>query len=396
MSARNLEDQIAEIQAALIARCEELGKRAAENIWRKVSFYPAAGRPEGIREVTQSCTANLRYLFAGLGPAGAFDTDVAIQTGIDDAEAGIPVQALMDAYRIGCQLIWEEIIALASSRPHIGKEALIRATARIWSAQEKLTQAAVQGYRDETVRRAVAHETARAALVEALFEGRAGEQITLWEVAAMLRLPTRGPYVVVAADCANVGSPALPEIEAKLRSFDIESAWRLLPDVQLGLVHVSSAQKLAMLKHVLGRAAAARIGMSSRFSELSRVADGVTYARIALSSERPDGSLLAVFDADSLAIAAVSSPRVMKEITTTVLAGMSELDAHDRETLYTTFRRWSSCGGSVATTAEQLFCHPNTVRHRLKRIEKMTGKSLDHPRELAELCLAFEIDLRLN
>lgn len=395
MPAPGLEEQIAEMQAALTERCEELGARAADSIWRKVRFYSAAGRPEGIREIEESCTANLRFLFAGLGQPGAFDTAVATQTGVDDAEAGIPLQALMDAYRIGCQLIWEEIIVLASARPHIGKEALIRATARIWSAQDVLTAAAVKGYRDETVRQAVAQESTRAALVEALFAGQVTEQVTLWEVASMLRLPARGPYVVVAADCAAIGIPALPGVEAKLRSYDIESAWRLLPDIQLGLVHISSDSKLHTAKQVLTKITTTRVGVSSRFSDLSHVADGVTYARIALSSERSDDSPLAVFDADSLAIAAVSAPSVMKQITSTVLAGLADLDSNDRETLYTTFRTWADCRGSITATAEQLFCHRNTVRHRLKRIEKSTGKSLDHPRELAELCLAFEVDLRL-
>jgi len=49
----------------------------------------------------------------------------------------------------------------------------------------------------------------------------------------------------------------------------------------------------------------------------------------------------------------------------------------------------------INATAERLYCHPNTVRHRLRRIEDRTGKSIGRPRELAELCLAFEIDLRL-
>jgi DNA-binding PucR family transcriptional regulator len=35
------------------------------------------------------------------------------------------------------------------------------------------------------------------------------------------------------------------------------------------------------------------------------------------------------------------------------------------------------------------------VRHRLHRIEERTGKSLSRPRDIAELCLAFEVDRRL-
>ena len=43
-----------------------------------------------------------------------------------------------------------------------------------------------------------------------------------------------------------------------------------------------------------------------------------------------------------------------------------------------------------------LFCHPNTVRYRLHRIEQRTGRSLSRPRDVAELCLAFEVHRRLR
>jgi DNA-binding PucR family transcriptional regulator len=42
-----------------------------------------------------------------------------------------------------------------------------------------------------------------------------------------------------------------------------------------------------------------------------------------------------------------------------------------------------------------LICHPNTVRHRLRRIEKRTNRSLSRPKDVAELCLAFEVHRRL-
>jgi DNA-binding PucR family transcriptional regulator len=42
---------------------------------------------------------------------------------------------------------------------------------------------------------------------------------------------------------------------------------------------------------------------------------------------------------------------------------------------------------SVRSAAEVLICHPNTVRHRLRRIEQRTSRSLSRPKDVAELCL---------
>jgi hypothetical protein len=40
-----------------------------------------------------------------------------------------------------------------------------------------------------------------------------------------------------------------------------------------------------------------------------------------------------------------------------------------------------------ATVFGPFFVEANTVRHRLRRIEKRTGRSLSRPRDVAELCL---------
>lgn len=69
--------------------------------------------------------------------------------------------------------------------------------------------------------------------------------------------------------------------------------------------------------------------------------------------------------------------------------------ASDRDVLFQTFRAWAAHGGSIPEAAA-LFCHPNTVRHRLRRVEEHTGRSINVPLELAELCLAFEIDAKLR
>ena len=394
MRPTDLESQIAEIRAALMDRCDELATRLADTIWRQVGSFADPGGI-GRDALTSGSRDNLHFIVQGLDAPTVFDTAIAAHTGTARAAVGTPLPAVMEAYRIGCQLLWEEIVELSASRPHIGREALIRATARIWLAQDVFTNAMTTAYRDEMTRQILTKTDERLALIEALLEGRVVEEAALWEIATILRLPVRGPYVVVAAECAAIGKSALPSIEAKLSSLDIASAWRLLPDIQIGLVHVRSDNAFDTLKQTLTRLAATRIGISARFDVLNHTPQAVTYARIALSAERTDGSLVGVFETEPLAIAAVSAPGVMKQIRNAVFAGFADLDDEGRELLFTTFRTWMSVGGSINAAAERLYCHPNTVRHRLHRIEERTGKSIGHPRQLAELCLAFEIDLRV-
>jgi sugar diacid utilization regulator len=106
-------------------------------------------------------------------------------------------------------------------------------------------------------------------------------------------------------------------------------------------------------------------------------------------------SSVAVFDGSILATAAVSAPQMMIQTVGAALDGFGHLPDEDREMLFDTFRVWQDNDASVRGAAEVLICHPNTVRHRLRRIEKHTGRSLSRPRDVAELCLAFEVHRRL-
>ena len=51
--------------------------------------------------------------------------------------------------------------------------------------------------------------------------------------------------------------------------------------------------------------------------------------------------------------------------------------------------------GSAIEAGKHLYCHPNTVRHRLHRIERQTGRLLQDPRAFGELLVALEALRRL-
>jgi DNA-binding PucR family transcriptional regulator len=84
----------------------------------------------------------------------------------------------------------------------------------------------------------------------------------------------------------------------------------------------------------------------------------------------------------------------MRRVAGGILAGLDQVPAGQRPVLLATLGAWLDNGGSAGQAASVLFCHPNTVRHRLRRLEQLTGRSLSEPRGIAELSLAFEIDRR--
>jgi hypothetical protein len=260
---------------------------------------------------------------------------------------------------------------------------------------ELIATALVAGYRDEQKRQLLAEASHRSNLVDALLEGRVFDEWSLRDVAGCLRLPITGPFVGVAAHIPAWGDEPLPGIESKLRSLDIFSAWRLLPDVQVGIVHVKSDQKLDVVIGLMSRMTTVRVGVSAAFKDLRETPRALHVARVMLRGPTDSTSSVAVFDGSILATAAVSAPAAMVKTVGAVLDGFGDLPDADREMLFETFRVWRDNDASMRSAAEVLVCHPNTVRHRLRRIEKHTGRSLSRPRDVAELCLAFEVHRRL-
>lgn len=387
---------VIELGKLMLARTPRLGKAMADLLCREIDAY-RDGTVVSKEQVGESCVANVTFIFDSL--AGNDDADVspAAQTGTARALADVPLPAVMTAYRMGFRFMWEQTIATAREAA-IPTDSILDATARVFLAQDTFTQAMSTAYRQQLTAQILEREEERSALVEALLSRRITDRHSLWEAADLLRLPTSGPYAVVAAELPAIGKLGLPTIENKLSVRDIRSAWRLLPDLQVGIVHLRDSPARATLEtlvEVLRHAATARVGISPPFHELSETSDALRFARLALTGKPSADSLVALFDDTPLAVAAVSAPEAMAKIKLSVLGQLNALPAEERSILLETFRAWLDVGGSANDTAAKIFCHPNTVRHRLHRIEELTGRSLSRPLDLAELCLAFEVERRL-
>jgi sugar diacid utilization regulator len=337
-------------------------------------------------------TANSPSSFAE-SASSTIDPDARARRGNDgELSAVFQSDLTIDGDAVDGVLTAEECAAEFDENLDDGK---LYAEVRIGRFAELIATAVVAGYRDEQKQQLLAEGPQRSNLIDALLEGRAFDEWSLRDAASKLRLPINGPFVVIAAQVPIVGDEPLPEIESKLRSLDMFSSWRLQPDVQVGIVHVTSDQKLDRIVALLSRMTTARVGISAAFEDLRDTPRALHVARVMLRGPTDSTSSVAVFDGSILATAAVSAPEAMTKTVGAVLDGFGHLPDEDRKMLFETFRVWQDNDASARGAAEVLICHPNTVRHRLRRIEKHTGRSFSRPRDVAELCLAFEVHRRL-
>ena len=169
---------------------------------------------------------------------------------------------------------------------------------------------------------------------------------------------------------------------------DIHSAWQLRPEMQVGIACLKNGAKLDVLVAALRGSTTGRIGVSPQYPALEQTASAVRLARLAMSASRPGATTL--FDAAPLSVTVASATDVMPRVVVTVFGPLLELRMDDRDTLLETLEAWRDNDASASVAGEKLFCHPNTVRHRLRRIETLTGRSLSDPLAVVELCLALE------
>jgi hypothetical protein len=381
--------QVAEVAEALCARTDELATTVAQAITREVTLYQAT-EPVPFERVVHGCATNIRSVLNAISAGTEFDPTAAANLGIERACNGVPLAAVMEAYRVGFRALWDAAVKEVTGRGQMNGEAVQLLTTKIFAAQDIFTAAMTAAYRDEQTRRLVGDESEREVLIDSVLHGRLFEQWSIWEAADCLRLPAQGPYVVVAAE-SNVGTEALPGIESKLRSMDVFSAWQLLPDLQVGIVHVKGDKQLANVLALVSRMASNRVGVSAQFDDLRDTAQALRYARVTLRGRSDQGPRVTQFDGSILSTAAVSAPEVMVKLAIPIIECFAELTADERDVLFETFRVWLENDGSLRAVGELLFCHPNTVRYRLHRIEQRTGRSVTRPRDVAELSLAFEV-----
>jgi DNA-binding PucR family transcriptional regulator len=176
-------------------------------------------------------------------------------------------------------------------------------------------------------------------------------------------------------------------VETALRQAHLPSAWRLLPDQQIGLVALTTPQAEATGLRILRRTGA-RVGVSPRFPSLRDTPQALRFARLALTDLPGNGPGVARFDDNPLAMLA-AAPAEAAHLVNVVLKPVLDLPGLERTRLLDTLEHWFAAGGSAATSAESLYVHPNTVRYRLRRIEELTGRSLSDPRTVTDFGAAL-------
>jgi hypothetical protein len=377
---------VRDLSRRLLPRVDEFAQWMVDRIRAQEPLY-AEGHLVTPDELLQSCRDNLLYVLRRLAGEPDVGTEAPRASGARRAQTGVPLSAVLQAFRIGGRLVWELLIEHADPD---AQDTLLRCAADIWAVSDDLAEAATEAYRGTSADLARHDRQLRSALLDSLLDGKLGDGTRLWESAALLKLPQQGTFVVVAAECPAPGDEALPRVEELLRRRDLVSAWRLDAELQEGLVALRPRLDVAQLCTELATVAVGRVGVSEPYAGLEQTAPALRQARLACAAGTPGSTDLVRFDQHPVAVLLVSAPDAAQSVARRILGPVLDLPDDDRRVIIETVRAWLAAAGSTSTAAAVLHLHRNTVRYRLRRLEELTDRSLANPLDLAEVHVALE------
>ncbi|KES08324.1 PucR family transcriptional regulator [Streptomyces toyocaensis] len=371
-AARVLLDDLPQLTDRLVAALQE-----QEPAYRTAVDGDAAATWQ---EVHRSLRHSITSL---LDPRGARDAArrCSWKIGATRAEQGLPLDALLHAFRLGGSLVWQGLVDETSRTAPEDVRLLVHVASDVWDFVDEHCTLVADAYRQTERQLAWRRENRVRLLAAALLDGTS-RIADLPEAAQALDLPERGRYVVVAAVGGRLAG--CPGAQAVL-SPGVRVHWHTGVDADYGIVPVEDGEESIVPDE---QAPGTRVGVSSAVDGLAAVGQARRLADTALSLCPGSGGTVRLTEHLPAALVA-SSPELGTALAERLLGPLDRLEPADAEVLLDTLATWLACDGSAQRASRRLYCHRNTVLNRLRRFEQLTGRSLSRPSDLVEVSLAL-------
>ncbi|WP_152626370.1 PucR family transcriptional regulator [Streptacidiphilus carbonis] len=333
-------------------------------------------------------------LIAGDRSSGAATATVHRALGRGECRAGRGLDLLQAAYRLAARLVWRRY-AMVARHTGVSMGTLALLAEVIFAYADQIVVAATAGYAQAQADEPGTQRYLRQKLLKSLLAGEPAYLVAEAARAAGWRLPNTLSAVVLLrpgasdplSDRAPLGAAGTAELRRRpdvLAQLEGPEPFLLLPEP-----HAPGARE--RLARLLGDQPAV-VGPSVPWTD---AAESLRWARTV--AERQPGTVLAntagptYCDEDLTAVLLLGDQALVGLVSERRLAPLGSLTPNRRHHLEATLLAWlEASSGSAPEVAASLGLHPQTVRQRMRRLEKLFGGALTDPRT------RFEIDLALR
>jgi sugar diacid utilization regulator len=375
-------EEIERVLAALELREDELAEAMLGAILGEIGSYDRPGGKALLSDVREHCRLHvdllMRSLRAGRDPDRsdlAFARDAAARR----VHQGIPLDGLLQAFRVGHRTLWQAIVDEAATSP-AGREAAIRLAGEAMEYIDLASTHVAEAYLRESGQLAELIQRRRRDLLENLLAGRLPEDAETETLG--LGLERDADFLVAVASlqegdetddralaqaansvAASIGSRALVVVRqdevAAVLPLGGKSPSAIGVALDVARVSAEREHEIQML-----------IGVSGICRGLGEVGQRYLEAHQALrrsNADRPIVSLSELSPFEHLVASADRSTR------SSLAMEAKPLMENGNGALMETLGAYLDSDLDIARTAETLYVHPNTVRYRLRRVGELTG-----------------------
>lgn len=302
------------------------------------------------------------------------------QLGRLEASEGRSLDSLQKAYRLGTRVAWRHLIRF---RQRSGLP-----TAMMWTLGEvtlayadELIALSVEGYADMQARGAQGRQLRRKRLLQLLVTDDDKARAEAAELAAAARWPLPDRLCVVMVDRLDGSADAAELPDDILADFQGPQGCLVVPDPDGVGWWPRCAEALADWRVVIGPTTAlADAAKSHRHARLAR--DLVRRNTIA--------ETFPVRCADHLStLWLLTDEFLVEQLIRTRLAPLAPLTDKQHKRLGETLLAWLETRGGAPEIAARLRVHPQTVRYRMRQVERLFGDQLRCPDARFELEVAL-------
>jgi hypothetical protein len=310
--------------------------------------------------------------------------EVCRKLGEYEAAEGRSLDSLQAAYRIGAHVAWRRAVELGAKH-NLSSKVMSQLADLVFGYIDDLASLSTEGYLRAKARSPASQDEWRQRMLRLILEQPAVPRRAIGDLAELVgwTLPKQVTMVAVQAPesqaLASFKPMALPA--DTLADFEAAEPHLLLPG------EVDADRRTALEAALAGRPAAVGIRVP-----LAEAADSLHWARQALELRQsgviPPARL--VFCEDHLLTLWLSEGRLLNQLARQQFASLSTLSQRQQRRLTDTLGAWLETGGKAADVAGRLNVHPQTVRYRMRILERVLGGQLHDP----DARFAMELVLR--
>lgn len=387
------------IVGAFLERLDEVVDRCLEAIWETVASYGRSGDP--LRgDVREAVRANVAALAHVLSEGRELRRDELIrieEVGARRAEAGIPLDDVLHAYRTVSRVCWDVLAEECRRSQADALEAAIGLAEAVLRYTDQISTSVAEAYAQ--AQRAIVREQegARREFLSDLLYGTDASPEDVLRKAHTFGYDLSLSYIaLVGCGPGPDGGKEAIVSSAVSRVSDLAKADPIViqkGEQTIALLPADPGTDIGVLpeKLVVEMGGGWEFGMGGPEPGLEGIRRAYLEAREALEIGMALGMDGAVYRFDDLLLYHFLKLEqvLVDRFIDQMLGPLIGYDKRRKGELLKTLDSYFGADGSVKMAGEMLFAHPHTVTYRLKQIERLTGWSLRNPEDKLRLQLAL-------